>query len=214
MIICNRLRAALGGAFLIGSAVSLAGETCYDFSGMAVGTSYGIDQEVVIENGRGERIGKVRIRKFIKDGAEFTPINGTIQQLKISQSMIAKEASPEVALTYVGMQLIPVKPVKEVTMLVAQNLGRDGSRPAYIEINGERHDFSGSFNLADEREMGNLPAGRARFKASLEQDAAGANGQSTWHRGRLGAVAVEGGIESFTIGSFAAHIDMVCFKSP
>jgi hypothetical protein len=193
-------------AVALASGPLLAGEKCYDFSKMTVGTSYRIGDELDIS------IGKVKIREFIKNGGVLEPTSGIDQHLEITQSRLAQEASPEVSLTLVGMQVIPREPVQEVSMLVAQQLGVGGNLPAYIEINGEKHDFSGSFIQAHDKVLGNVAQGRARFKADLVQDAAGSGGPSYWHRGRMGARAVSGGIESITIGGQAVHLDQICFK--
>jgi hypothetical protein len=193
-------------ALACAAATAPAAEKCYDFSKMTVGTSYRIGDEVDIS------IGKVRIRPFLKDGAVAQPTSGIDQHLEITQSQLAQEASPEVALTLVGLQMIPREPVQEVSMLVAQQLGVNASLPAYIEINGERHDFAGSFVQAHNKVLGNGSQGHARFKADLVQDAPTANGPSYWHRGRMGARAVDGGIETITIGAQAVHLDKICFR--
>ena len=202
----KKLRVAVAGALAFAVTPLMAAEQCYDFSNMPVGTSYRIGDEVDIS------IGKVKIREFIKDGAVLVPTSGIDQHLEITQSQLAQDAAPEVALTLVGMQVIPRKPVKEVSMLVAQQLGVGANLPAYIEINGEKHDFAGSFTQADNKVLGDAARGRARFKADLVQDAAGPNGPSYWYRGRMGARAVSGGIETITVGGQAVRLDKVCFK--
>jgi hypothetical protein len=197
-IACCALAGAAGSA--------LADEKCYDFSKLAVGTSHDVNTEFDIS------IGKVKVREFIKNGAVLEPTSGIHQHLEVTQSRLAQGTSPEVALTMVGMQVIPNQPVQEVSMLVAQQLGLNGALPAYLEINGERHDFLGSFNQANNKVLGSAPAGRARFKADLVQDEPGENGPSYWHRGRMGARALQGGIETITIGAQAARVDQICFK--
>lgn len=200
------LRAAVAGALTLASLPLFAGEKCYDFSRMTVGTSYRIGDEIDIG------IGKVKIREFVKDGAVLVPTSGIDQHLEITQSKLAQEVAPEVALTLVGMQLIPREPVQEVTLRVAQQLGAGGNLPAYVEINGERHDFAGSFAKSDGKVLGDAAVGRARIKADVVQDAAGTAGPSYWHRGRIGVRAVSGGIRTFTIGAQAAHLDQICFR--
>lgn len=199
-------RGLCGLALALAGTSVLAAEKCYDFSKMEVGTSYHIGDEVDIS------IGKVKIRGFLKDGEVVQPTSGIDQHLEITQSQIAQERPPEVALTLVALQMIPREPVQEVSLLVAQQLGVNGDLPAWIEINGERHDFAGSFAQANNKILGNASQGHARFKAQLVQDAPGPNGPSYWHRGRLGARAVDGGIETITIGAQAAHLDQICFK--
>jgi hypothetical protein len=193
-------------AWALAAGPALAAEKCYDFSKMTVGTSYEIGDEVDIS------IGKVKIRGFLKDGEVVEPTSGIHQHLEITQSQISQEKPPEVALTLVGLQMVPREPVQEVSMLVAQQLGVNSSLPAWIEINGERHDFEGSFAQANNKVLGNATQGHARFKAQLVQDAPGPNGPSYWHRGRLGARAVDGAIETITIGAQAAHLDQICFR--
>jgi hypothetical protein len=186
---------------------AMAGEKCYDFSKMTVGKTYKIGDEIDIS------IGKVRIREFIKNGEVFKPVNDVEQSLSVSQSVLAQgESSPELAGRLVGVQLIPREPVQEISMLVAQQLGLNANLPAYVEVNGELHDFTGSFNIANNKELGDAASGRARFKAKLVQDAAGPDGPSYWHRGRMGVRAVNGGIATATFGAQIFNFDQVCFK--
>ena len=120
---------------------------------------------------------------------------------------------PEIALTFVGMQLDLDGHVKEVSMKVAQQPGFNGSLPADVEMNGEPRDFEGPLNNANGT-YGTLLTGLATFNADLVQDPVGANGQpSYWWRGKIRAGAVLGSdIQTVTIGAQAAHIDEVCVQ--
>lgn len=203
----GRLVPAIAGlAIAFAGGAATAAEKCYDFSKMTVGTSYAIDDIVDIS------IGSVKIQPFVKDGVVVQPTSGINQHLEVTQSKLALGEPPEIALTLVGLQLRPREPVQEVSMLVAQQLGVNQNLPAYIEINGERHDFNGRFDQAHNKKLGNATQGHALFKAQMTQDPAGPNGPSYWHRGRMGARAVDGGIDTLTIGAQAVHLDQICFK--
>ncbi len=203
----GRLVPAFAGLAIayLGNAVPAA-EKCYDFSKMTVGTSYAIGDVVDIS------IGSVKIRPFLKDGEVVEPTSGINQHLEVTQSKLAQGEPPEVALTLVGLQLRPDQPVQEVSMLVAQQLGVNQNLPAFIEINGERHDFTGRFDQAHNKKLGNDAQGHALFKAQMVQDPPGQNGPSYWHRGRMGARAVDGGIDTITIGAQTVHLDKVCLR--
>lgn len=199
------LPGAIVAALTLCSVPAFATETCYDLSRLTVGSSYHIGDEIEFD------LGKVRVRNFIKDGAVFTPVNPIDQHFEVAHSAIARGVLPEGEVIFVSMQIIPDNPVQEITLKVAQQLGITGELPALVEINGELHDFEGSFNVADSRLFGNFLTGRARFRSDLVQDAPGPNGPSYWHRGLIRARALPGdSIQTFAFGAQIMRFDDVC----
>lgn len=197
---------------LLGAAAALAAialsaqsaEKCYDFSRLAVGKTFRIGDEIDIS------IGKVHIRDFVIDGVKYAPQADT-QFLKVNQTQIAQGTSPELHIAFVNVQIIPSQPATKVTMKLAQQLGVTGQLPANLGVNGDLHDFRGSFEKVDGKHLGSSTRGRAEVKVNLVPDPSTPENPSYWHRGTLGIRALSGGIESISFGAQLMNFDNICF---
>ena len=113
---------------------------------------------------------------------------------------IAGGTAPEVYGKNVAVQMLPRAPVGKVSMKLAHQPGAGDGRAAFVEVNGERHEFNGSLAQLHGRTVG---------PARLKVDLPAASGN--WVGGRLSATSKQG-IESFTIGAGELRLDDVCFE--
>lgn len=174
-------------------------EHCYDFSKLAVDTRYKVGDAVQIG------IGTVRIRQMPRNGAPDPHPSAQNRFLSVSQQQLAQGSAPEVHGSQVAMQILASRPVRSIRMKLAQQLG-GGGLPAFLEVNGELHDFEGSFQRADGKTLG--LGGKAEMRVALVADAA----PSAWHRGTLGVRAKSGGIKTFSIGAQSFSADDICIE--
>lgn len=198
----NSRIAAIGCLFALGAVPTFASEKCYDFDKLAVGTRWGADEQIDFD------AGKVIVRRLLNNGVPMTPENEDAQFLKVSQSQIAGDTAPELAMSLVTMQIVPTEPVQEVYFKLAQQLGATGNLPAYLGVNFETHELRGSFAQSDGTTLGSPLLGEARLTVQLTPDPP----PSYWTRGWIRVRATSGDIKTFSIGSQIAHFGKVCLR--
>jgi len=186
----------------LAGAPAVADAACYDFGRLAADASWGVDGSVTIG------IGEVRIRPLMINGQPFVADKPDKQFLRVQHQQIAGGTRPELYGSQVAMQIVPSQRVRELRMRFAHQPGPDGKRPAFIEVNGEKHDFEGLFSKVNGRTMGQGTAWRAEARADLAPSGA----DSLWHAGTLAVRSTQGGIEQVTIGAQFFRVDDVCVE--
>lgn len=193
---------AAASALALAHGGALAAEKCHDFGKLAAGSSWGVNIDVPID------IGTVRVRPLIIKGQPFEAANADKQFLRLQDQEIAGGKRPELHGAQVAMQIVPSERVRTIRMRFAHQPGPDGKRPSFIEVNGEKHDFEGSFAKLDGRTMGQGMSWRAEAKADLAPSGA----DSLWHAGTLAVRSTQGGIDQVTIGAQFFRVDNVCIE--
>jgi hypothetical protein len=189
------------GALALATALALTGglaapaaaaEHCYDFSGLALGTTYHIGDTV------DARHSTITFRPYKMNGNE---VGGEVNSAEVQQAQIAGGSAPEMGMKTLAFQLQPKQPVKRVRMRLAQNMTPTGGFGiANLEVNGEQHESPNGFAAADGKRLGG-----AQISANLVNNAA------NWHVGTLEIRARPGGtIDSVTIGGHTWRVDNVC----
>lgn len=186
-------------AVLVAAAVSpaLAAQRCFHFDKLAEGSSWTVGDSVDMGN-----IGEVRVRDLLAAG---TPVadNPANKFLKLSAAATAGGTSPEVYGKNVAVQMIPKEPASTISMKVSHQPGAEGARAAFVEVNGERHEFNGSLAQLNGKTIGG--ASKAKLKVDLPTTS------GNFVSGRLKAESRDG-IRSFTIGAMELHLDDVCLE--
>lgn len=179
-----------------------AAEECYDFSGLAAGTRWGIHTTVPID------IGEVRIRPLIMNGQPFEADKPENQYLRRQDQQIAGGTAPEIYGAYIAMQIVPRQRVRALRMKFAQEQGASLQRHSFIEVNGEQHAFEGLLSKVNGRTLGQGTSWRAEARAQL----APTGPNSLWHAGTLAVRSTQGGIDQVTIGTQFFRVDDVCIE--
>lgn len=185
---------------LAGTHTQAAGaqETCYDFSGQAIGNAWPVDPTTELPIG----IGAIRVHPLKLDGVVQTP---AVARFEVVATAIAGGQLPELAGTAVAIQMLPVPGVSRIRLRYSHQPGANEARAAMVEVNGVQRDWPGSFERLNGERLGK--AGHpARF--SVTPDAAAGGG--LWKSGRL-VVESKEEIRSFTLGAAVLRIDDVCF---
>jgi hypothetical protein len=191
---------ALIAGLTLASGSAWAAEQCYDFSNIAPGTEYAIDGSVPIPIS----IGEVRVRPLKFEGNEVAPASRFFRVADTQQ--IAGGAAPEMQGKNVSLQMIPSQPAKRITLKFSHQPGAAGERVANVEVNGEKHEWRGSFSKLDGKKLGQ-GNGATRFKVRQETVA-----NSNWVSGELRLEGKSENIASFTIGAAELRLDDVCFE--
>jgi hypothetical protein len=190
---------ALVGA--LGADAAFTGEQCYDFSAIAPGTEYAVDGGTPIPIS----IGEVRVRPLRLDGNEVAP-NNRFFKVAPEDQKIAGGAAPEMYGKNVALQMKPNSPVKQITLKFSHQPGPARNRAAFVEVNGTRHEWRGSFAKLNDKVVGQGPDA-ARFNVREA-----AVGSSNWVSGELRLMAKDEAIQTFTLGAAELRIDDVCFE--
>jgi hypothetical protein len=198
----HRLALAVASALALAQGPAFAAEKCYDFARLPTDARWGVDTSQLID------IGEVRIRPLVIKGQPFEAANPDKQFLRMQDQQIAGGQRPELYGAQVAMQIVPSQRVRVLRMRFAHQPGPDGKRPSFIEVNGEKHDFEGSFAKLNGRTMGQGTSWRAEAKADLAPSGA----DSLWHAGTLAVRSTQGGIDQVTIGAQFFRVDDVCIE--
>jgi hypothetical protein len=103
-------------------------------------------------------------------------------------------------------QVVPNKPVKRVTLDIAEASSGGAAPHANIEVNGEKHEVTGGLASINGKVIGKAPAGSAAIVVNLAPSTGG-----NWNVGTLELHATKGKIESFAFGGLQVFVDNVCF---
>jgi hypothetical protein len=189
---------AIAGTPALAAATAAQDETCYDFSGLEVGTAWLIEPQTALPIG----IGTIRVHPLKLDGVVQTPDDA---RFEVIDTAIAGGQPPELAGTAVAIQMLPAEGVKRIRLRYSHQPGPDEGRAATVEVNGARRDWSGSFERLNHEHLG--PAGHlVRFTVTPQP----ANAGSLWRGGQF-VVESREAIRSFTIGAAVLRLDDVCF---
>ncbi len=187
-------------AALLALAPAHAETTCYDFGNQVPGASWAVDPGVAVPIS----IGQFRVRPLKLDGVVVAPASSFFKVADAGQK-IAGGAAPEMYGKNVALQIEPAPGAKAIWMKVSHQPGPNQQRAAFVEVNGTRHDWRGSFAALDGRTF----AGGGH-PAKFNVEVAPAN-DSLWHSGRL-RVRSQDGIRSFTLGAAELRLDDVCIE--
>jgi hypothetical protein len=190
--ICALLALALPPAY--------AGERCYDFGRLKPGVEYAVNATVPIE------IGDVRVRDLRLDGAQVAQKDKNVF-LRVLDQQVAGGAKPELYGKNVAVQMLPREAVHRISLRYSHQPGADGTRAAMVEVNGVRHDWRGSMQTLDGRQIGVGTPHEARFKVRQPASTGGAG----WISGELQIESTQG-LKSFTIGAAELRLDDVCVE--
>jgi hypothetical protein len=193
--------AALGlTTALAGPPAAAAGsnETCYDFSGLEVGTAWLIDPKTELPIG----IGSIRVHPLKHNGVVQTP---DVARFEVADTAIAGGQMPELAGTAVAIQMLPAPGVTRIRLRYSHQPGASEVRAAMVEVNGVQRDWRGSFERLNHEHLG-----RAGHPARFTVTPDGTAGGGLWHSGRF-VVESREPIRSFTIGAAVLRLDDVCF---
>lgn len=178
---------------VVASEPAAARYKCYDFSKLAVGTEYNIDDPAI-----NAKHATITFRPYTIDGNQF---GEAANFAKVEQTMIAGGAAPEMGMKTLTVQIEPNQPITRMRVKLAQQITPDGGFGiSNFEVNGERHEGP-SFASANGKRLGG-----AEFTASFAND-----GSDNWHRGTVELRAKPGGeIRSFSIGGHTFRLDDLC----
>ena len=176
-----------------------AAGTCYHFDGQAADASYPVNGPPV-EIG----IGRIQVRDLKLDGAVVAPANRFLKVMPAQH--IAGGAAPEMYGKNVAVQMLPREGVHQIRLRYAHQPGAEGARAAMVEVNGARHDWTGSLHKLDGQTIA-ADGHAARFQVR-QPDGHGDNG---WISGEL-TLTSQDGIRSFTLGAAELRLDDVCFE--
>lgn len=179
---------------LLAHASAGAAERCYPFDKLAADAQWAPGDTVPMS------IGEVRVRNLPVDGDPVATNPANVFLKVMATQKIAGGTAPEVYGKNVAVQMKPRKAVDKVSMKVAHQPGAGDGRAAFVEVNGERHEFNGSL-----AQLHGKTVGVAKLKVDLPTTA------GNWVGGRLSATSKQG-IESFTIGAGELRLDDVCFE--
>lgn len=191
---------SVAAAALLALAPAHAGTTCHHFDNQVPGSSWAVDPGAAVPIS----IGRFRVRPLKLDGVVVAPASSFFKVADAGQK-IAGGAAPEMYGKNVALQIEPTPGVKAIRMKVSHQPGPDRQRAAFVEVNGERHDWRGSFAQLDGRTIG-----PAAHPARLDAEFAPVN-DSLWHSGRL-RVRSQDGIRSVTLGAAEPRLDDVCVE--
>src|SRR5262245_39811439 len=189
----KRILGTAVGIALIAAGSAHAQQQCYDFSGLAVGTTYHIGDTV------NARHATITFKSYQNDG---NPVGGAANFAEVQQAQIAGGAAPDVGMKTLTVHVEPSQPVTRVRMRLAQNMTPTGGFGiSNFEVNGQRREGP-SFADADTKHLGD-----ARFTASFS------NPGGNWHVGTLELRADPGkDIKTFSIGGHTWRLDDLCFE--
>lgn len=168
---------------------------CFDFSAMTPGTRYELGDTVKAAHAL------ITMRDYLGTGAP--PEN---RGAWITDTKIAGGTAPELRTYLMNAQVVPNKPVKKVTLNIAEASSGGAAPHANIEVNGEKHEVTGGLASVNGKVIGKSPAGNAAIVVNLAPATAG-----NWNVGTLELHATKGKIESFAFGGLQVFIDNVCF---
>lgn len=177
---------SVAAAALLALAPAHAGTTCHHFDNQVPGSSWAVDPGAAVPIS----IGRFRVRPLKLDGVVVAPASSFFKVADAGQK-IAGGAAPEMYGKNVALQIEPTPGARQ--------------RAAFVEVNGERHDWRGSFAQLDGRTIG-----PAAHPARLDAEFAPVN-DSLWHSGRL-RVRSQDGIRSVTLGAAEPRLDDVCVE--
>jgi hypothetical protein len=170
---------------------ALAKLECYDFSGLTVGTEYGIGKTFNANHAR------IEFRPYRVGG---NPSGGAVSGATVQQAQIAGGAAPEMEMKTLTVQILPNQPIQRMRVHLAQNITPTGGFcDSNFEVNGERHDGP-SFASVDGKRLGG-----GEFRAKF------ASNTANWHVGTVELRAKPSGeITSFSIGGHTWRLDDMC----
>lgn len=168
---------------------------CFDFSAMTPGTRYGIGDTVKAAHAL------ITIRDYLGTGAPAES-----RGVWIADTKLAGGTAPELRTYLMNAQVVPNKPVKKVTLNIAEASSGGAAPHANIEVNGEKHEVTGGLATINGKVIGKSPAGNAAITVNLAPATSG-----NWNVGTLELHATKGKIESFGFGGLQVFVDNVCF---
>jgi hypothetical protein len=168
---------------------------CWDFSDLTIGARYQTGDVITARNA------VIRIRDYRFNG---NPLGDPDLGVFVVGSTIAGGVVPELR-TYGRSTLVtPDKPIRKVTMKIAENTGGTGAH-ANIEVNGDFHEIAGGLATANGRVIGNAAKGTAEVVVNMTPSASG-----TWNIGTLELRARQGKIESYSVSGIQVLKDDEC----
>ena len=181
------------------SAPALAQEQCFDFSGTVAAQRYTVGDSLNV------RHATVTFKQYFTNG---NPATADERHAEAKPSQIAGGAPPELGLYLIGMQIRPNQPVTQMRLRVAQSISSTGGfANANIEVNGERHESPSGFAGMNGKTIGQPAKGRVQIRSSMAP-----HGDGNWQNGTLEMRAVQGHIETVTIGVHTGRVDNLCFE--
>jgi hypothetical protein len=169
---------------------------CFDFSALTPGTRYALGDTVKAQHAL------ITIRDYLGTGAPPES-----RGVWITNTKLAGGTAPELRTYLMNAQVVPNKPVKKVTLNIAEASSGGAAPHANIEVNGEKHEVTGGLATINGKVIGKSPAGNAAIVVNLAPATAG-----NWNVGTLELHATKGKIESFAFGGLQVFIDNVCFS--
>ena len=196
----NLLRAAVITAAACGLAAPASAQSqCFDFSGTVPAQRYTVGDSLNV------RHATVTFRQYFTNG---NPATAEARHAEAGQTQIAGGAPPELGLYLIGMQIRPNQPVTRLRLRVAQSISSTGGfANANIEVNGERHESPSGFRGMDGKTIGRPAQGRVQIRSSMAP-----HGDGNWQNGTLELRAVQGRIETVTLGAHTWRADDVCIE--
>ncbi|WP_342347531.1 hypothetical protein [uncultured Nitrospira sp.] len=179
--------------FAFSGSLAHAGQECYDFSDLPVGSQYQRGDTVNAEHS------VATLRQFYV--SENQPSLQESQVAEVVSSNIPQGGAPSLKLYSINVQLTPTTPVQEIRLRFAENTG--GAYIQNFEVNGQKRVLQGGLSQLHQTTTGN---------AKIHVTAAPGGGN--FIVGTLEMRANQGtSIASFSIGGNSQFfIDDVCIK--
>lgn len=138
--------AVLGAmAFAFSGSLAHAGQECYDFSDLPVGSQYIKEATVDAKHSR------ATLKQFFV--SENQPSQQASQVAEVVSSNIPGGGAPSLKLYSINVQLTPTTPVQEVRLRYAENTG--GAYIQNFEVNGQKRVLQGGLSQLHQTTTGN-----------------------------------------------------------
>ncbi|MCA9473281.1 MAG: hypothetical protein KC594_14565 [Nitrospira sp.] len=133
------------GALLLCVSFAHAGQECYDFNDLPVGSQYHLGDTVNAQHS------VATLKQFYV--SENQPSQQANQVAEVVSSNIPQGGAPSLKLYSINVQLTPTSPVEGVRLKYAENTG--GAYVQNFEVNGQKHVLQGGLFQLNNRRIGN-----------------------------------------------------------
>lgn len=176
-----------------------AANVCHDFSNLVPGTQYNLGDVVTGPDAT------VTMKDYILNGVIANP---AFAGVFVTNTMIAGGSAPEIRTYLLNPRVTPNTPALRVKMRVSEATG--GAAPhANIEVNGAVHEVTSGLATANGKIVGDSSnGGLAMVNVNLAPTLNG-----NWNQGTLELVAIQGQINTFTVGGVQVFIDDQCWQN-